>query len=64
MLKGLDNCNRITWSSNIKILLCKFGFEYVWNAQGVHDKIAFLCDFIDRVKQHFVKLWRKKIIYI
>ena len=35
MLKGLDAYNRVTWASNIKILLCKFGLEYVWNAQGV-----------------------------
>ena len=58
MLKGLDDCNRVTWASNIKMLLCKFGFEYVWNAQGVQDENAFLCVFEDRVKQHFATLWR------
>ena len=61
MLKRLDDCNRVTWASNIKMLLCKFGFEYVWNAQGVQDENAFLCVFEDRVKQHFVILWRNEV---
>ena len=26
MLKGLDDCNRVTWTSYIKMLLCKFVF--------------------------------------
>ena len=62
MLKGLDNCDRVTWASNIKMLLCKSGFEYVWNAQGVQDENAFLCVFEDRVKQHFATLWRNEVL--
>ena len=57
MLNKLDDCNRVTWASNIKILLCKFGFEYIWNAHSAQDENAFLCIFEDRVKQHFVTLW-------
>ena len=44
------------------MLLCKFGFEYVWNAQGVQDENALLCVFEDRAKQHFVTLWRNKVL--
>ena len=62
MLNGLDNCNRVTWASNIKMLLCKVGFEYVWNAQGVQDENVFLCVFENRVKQHFVTLWRNEVL--
>ena len=46
----------------MKMLLCKFDFEYVWNAQGVQDENAFLCVFEDRVKQHFVTLWRSEVL--
>ena len=62
MLKGVYDCNRVTWASNIKKILCKFGFEYVWNAQGVQDENALLCVLEDRLKQHFVTLWRKEIL--
>ena len=66
MLKGLDDCNRVTWASNIKILLCKFGFEYVWNAQGVQAGITFLCVFEDRVNnilQHYGEMKLSNVTY-
>ena len=29
MLKNLDDCNRITWATSIRNLLCRYGFGYV-----------------------------------
>ena len=62
MLKGLYDCSRVTWASNMKILLCKVGFEYVWNAQGVQDENAFFCVFQDRIEQQFVTSCRNEVL--
>ena len=48
MLKNLDDCNRITWATSIRNLLCRYGFGYVWIAQEVGD--------IDNFNQIFKKI--------
>ena len=32
ILKYLDDCNRTTWATKVRNLLCRYGFEYVWLA--------------------------------
>ena len=42
ILKSLDDCNRITWATRVRNLLCRYGFGYVWVAQGVGDMNSLL----------------------
>ena len=35
MLKRLDEARKITWASQIKLMLCIFGFGCVWLSQDV-----------------------------
>ena len=42
MLKNLDDCNRRAWATRIRNLLCRYGFGYVWIAQGVGDIYNFI----------------------
>ena len=37
MLYDLDCSGHITWARNIKQLLFKFGFEFVWISQNIGD---------------------------
>ena len=57
MLKNLDDCNRITWATSIRNLLCRYGFGYVWIAQGVGDIDNFIQIFKKRVKDNLLQEW-------
>ena len=49
MLYCLDEKGKKTWVTNIRILLCRYGFSYVWNNQGVGFPKSFLRTFRQRL---------------
>ena len=57
MLKRLDECNRITWATKVRLLLCRYGFGYVWLSQGVGDTYSFIRIFKERLKDNLLQEW-------
>ena len=50
MLKRLDECNRITWATNVRYLLCRYAFGFVWLSQGV----GYINSFIRILKERLM----------
>jgi len=61
MLKRLDENGKKTWASSVKELLFKYGYGIVWMEQGVGDKRAFLCNFMDRLRDCNFQEWHHDI---
>ena len=55
MLCKLDAVGRHTWASAVKKILFLYGFGYVWEAQGVADKVAFMYTFVNRIYDCYVQ---------
>ena len=49
MLYKLGCKGKVTWASSIRKCLCKYGFSYVWNNQGVGSESCFLKCFKQRI---------------
>ena len=49
MLKDIDISGRWTWATEVKELLFRYGFGYVWIAQDVGDVDMFLRAFKQRL---------------
>ena len=45
----LDESNRITWARNVKNLLYRYGFGFVWISQDVGDENYFMFIFKQRL---------------
>jgi hypothetical protein len=61
MLKILDENKRYNWVTNVKGLLFKHGFGYVWFAQEIGDAKAFLHIFKQRVADCAYQEWHEAI---
>jgi hypothetical protein len=57
MLFNLDQAGRTTWAGSVRLLLLKYGFQDVWEAQEVENNIVFLREFTNRVKQAYDTEW-------
>ena len=49
MLKSLSDAGKITWATQVKNLLYKYGFGYVWEANTVGDMNVFIKKFKQRL---------------
>ena len=59
MLHSLDQQGRTTWASAVRQLLCKYGYEEVWEAQRVENWTVFLREFSQRVLETFKIEWEE-----
>lgn len=57
MLYALDQQGRKTWASAVRSLLCRYGYQDVWEAQGVENWNTFLREFTSKVTSNFVSEW-------
>jgi hypothetical protein len=57
MIKHIDECNRITWATSVRKLLCKYGFSDVWVNQGVGDEQIFITIFSERLQTNMISDW-------
>ena len=48
---------RENWASNIKHLLYRHGFGYIWEDQFVENASVFISSFNARLKDNFVQIW-------
>ena len=61
MLFNLCNVGRLTWATSICDILCKYGFAYVWEMQGVEDEHKFLHEFKRCVHDCELQIWNESL---
>ena len=61
MLFYLHEQNRKTWDSTVCFLLYKYGFNHVWENQGVGDEKTFLKEFKNRLITEYKPEWSDSI---
>ena len=61
MLKGLDDVGRRSWASNVRELLFKYGFGFVWVSQDIGDIPTFLQQFKQRLFDCMFQNWQSGI---
>jgi len=61
MLYDLDSVGRHTWASEVRIILCKYGFGLVWLSQDIGDIDSFIHCFRLRVSDCLKQDWRNHI---
>ena len=62
LLQDFENNPRcINWVSMLRNMLCNFGFNDVWLAQGVANINIFVSVFKQRVKDTFIQSWYSRI---
>ena len=57
MLLYLHEQNRKTWASSVCFLLYKYGFNHVWENQGVGNEKTFLKEFKNRLITKYKQEW-------
>lgn len=62
MLKHYDAIGYSNWVTDIRSLLYKNGFGYVWESQNVANKNQFIYVFIERLKDQFIQTWRSRFV--
>ena len=50
LLYRLDQAERKTWATHVRILLYKFGFGYAWISQEIGNAVNFIRLLTERVK--------------
>ena len=62
-VRSYDDSGKVTWTTNVKILLYKSGFGHVWLSQGVGlgDETMFLKFFKQRLSDCFTHEWHRDI---
>jgi hypothetical protein len=57
----LHEQNRRTWASSVCYVLYKYGFDNVWENQGVGDEKMFLKEFKERLLTSYKQEWSTKL---
>ena len=50
MLRSLAATGKVNWASNVRSLLYRHGFGYVWEADIIGDGVQFINTFNQRIK--------------
>ena len=61
MLKQQDKNGRINWATNVKNILFRYGFSFVWVSQDVGDTDAFVYQFKQRLMDCASQNWFEDI---
>ena len=61
MLVNLDENGKQCWATEVRELLCKTGFYFVWLQQGIGDVISFWYIFKQRLLDMFTQEWTADI---
>ena len=62
MLRSLASSGKINWASNVRLLLYKHGFGYVWEADTIGDASRFINLFRQRLADCFTQqLWQSEV---
>ena len=58
LLKKLDD---MEMTSEIRMLLCKFGFESVWLEQCIPHRSSFTDNLKEKLKEHYTERWQMQL---
>ena len=61
MLVNLDENGKQCWATEVRELLCKTGFYFVWLQQGIGDVISFCYIFKQGLLDMFTQEWTADI---
>jgi len=61
MLKSLDDIGRRNWATDVKELLFKYGFGFIWVSQDVGDIDLFMVHFKQRLTDCATQTWHENI---
>ena len=61
MLRSLASSGKINWASNVRLLLYKHGFGYVWEADTIGDASRFINLFRQRLADCFTQQWHSEV---
>ena len=61
MLRSLALSGKINWASNVRLLLYKHGFGYVWEADTIGDASRFINLFRQRLADCFTQQWHSEV---
>ena len=61
MSKWYDEAGVSNWVSEIRQLLYKNGFGFVWESQGVENEKQFVSLFIQRLKDQYLQNWHERV---
>lgn len=61
MLLNKDELGKKCWASQVREILCKTGFQYVWLQQGVGNVNSFIRVFKQRLIDMFIQEWSETI---
>ena len=62
MLFRQCQAGRSNWASDIKNILYRFGFGYIWEAQSLDDRNDFFSKFRQRVLDCNIQEWQEKMV--
>ena len=61
MLRSLVSSGKTNWASNVRLLLYKHGFGYVWEADTIGDASRFINLFRQCLADSFTKQWHSEV---
>ena len=61
LLYRLDEAERKTWATNIRVLLYEYGFGFVWISQDAGQPNLFIKYFTERIKDFSRQNWYEKV---
>ena len=61
MLKSHTEIGRVNWASNVRDLLFRYGFGFVWISQDVGDVTTFLKIYRQRIIDCCIQDWHEQV---
>ena len=62
MLVHYDNLGYNTWVSDVRVHLYQNGFGYIWETRKDSNHKLFLLEYVQRLKDQYIQLWKSKYI--
>ena len=61
MMKYCDELGHTNWVTEVKKLLQKNGFGYIWDMQVVNNELGLILAFVQRLKDQFIQKWTTEV---
>ena len=62
MLVHYDNLGYNNWVSDVRVHLYQNGFGYIWETRKDSNHKLFLLEYVQRLKDQYIQLWKSKYI--
>ena len=61
MLKYYDSIGHVNWVTDVRTVLYSNGYGYVWESQNVPNRNHFITNFVNRLKDQYIQIWKTNI---